>query len=60
MPDKTNNPTLHHVPPIALRRRIVDHVMTAASVLTVIIVLAPLFAIFAYLVYKGIGSINLA
>ncbi|MGC1370506.1 MAG: phosphate ABC transporter permease PstA [Candidatus Sulfotelmatobacter sp.] len=60
MPEKTNNPTLHHVPPIALRRRIVDHVMTAASVLTVIIVLAPLFAIFAYLVYKGIGSINLA
>ena len=60
MPEKTNNPILHHVPPIALRRRIVDHVMTAASVLTVIIVLAPLFAIFAYLVYKGIGSINLA
>jgi phosphate transport system permease protein len=48
------------VPPIALRRRITDHVMTAASVLTVIIVLAPLFAIFAYLVYRGIGSINWA
>ncbi len=48
------------VPPIALRRRIVDHVMTAASVGTVIIVLAPLFAIFAYLVYRGIGSINWA
>ena len=60
MPEKTNNPILHHVPPIALRRRIVDRMMTAASVLTVIIVLAPLFAIFAYLVYKGIGSINLA
>jgi phosphate transport system permease protein len=48
------------VPPIPLRRRIVDHVMTAASVLTVIIVLAPLFAIFAYLVYRGIGSVNWA
>lgn len=48
------------VPPIALRRRITDHVMTAASVLTVIIVLAPLFAIFAYLVYRGVGSINWA
>lgn len=48
------------VPPIALRRRIVDHMMTAASVGTVIIVLAPLFAIFAYLVYRGIGSINWA
>jgi phosphate transport system permease protein len=60
MPDNTNISALHQVPPIALRRRIVDHVMTAASVLTVIIVLAPLFAIFAYLVYKGVGSINWA
>ncbi len=60
MPENTTMPTLHHVPPIALRRRIVDHMMTAASVLTVLIVLAPLFAIFAYLVYRGIGSINWA
>ncbi len=49
-----------NVPPIALSRRIVDHVMTGAAVLTVILVLAPLFAIFAYLVYRGIGSINWA
>jgi phosphate transport system permease protein len=48
------------VPQIALRRRITDHAMTAACVLTVILVLAPLFAIFAYLVYRGIGSINWA
>jgi phosphate transport system permease protein len=48
------------VPPIALRRRITDHVMTGLAVLTVIIVLVPLFAIFAYLVYRGIGSINWA
>jgi phosphate transport system permease protein len=48
------------VPPIALRRRVVDHVMTGLSILTVILVLAPLFAIFAYLVYRGIGSINWA
>jgi len=34
--------------------------MTGVAVLTVLIVLAPLFAIFAYLVYKGIGSINWA
>jgi len=60
MPETTRISALHQVPPIALRRRIVDHVMTAASVLTVFIVLAPLFAIFAYLVYKGLGSINLA
>jgi len=35
------------VPPIALRRRITDHVMTGLAVLTVILVLVPLFAIFA-------------
>ena len=46
------------VPPISLRRRVTDHVMTGAAILTVILVLAPLVAIFAYLVYKGIGSIN--
>jgi len=34
--------------------------MTGLSVLTVLIVLAPLFAIFAYLIYKGIGSVNIA
>jgi phosphate transport system permease protein len=33
---------------------------TGAAVLTVILVLVPLFAIFAYLVYRGIGSINWA
>jgi phosphate transport system permease protein len=51
---------LHTVPPIALRRRITDHVMTGVAVLTVILVLLPLFAIFAYLVYRGVGSINWA
>jgi phosphate transport system permease protein len=45
---------------ISWRRRAADRLMTALSVLTVVLVLAPLFAIFAYLVYKGIGSINLA
>jgi phosphate transport system permease protein len=34
--------------------------MTGVAALTVVVVLVPLFAIFAYLVYKGIGSINLA
>jgi len=48
------------VPPIALRRRVTDHVMTGLAVLTVILVLVPLFAIFTYLVYRGIGSINWA
>ena len=46
--------------PISLRRRLVDHLMTGLSVLTVILVLLPLGAIFAYLIYKGMGSINWA
>src|SRR6267378_5126216 len=48
------------IPPITLRRRVMDHAMTGVAVLTVVVVLVPLFAIFAYLVYKGIGSINFA
>jgi phosphate transport system permease protein len=60
MPDVGKTSALHAVPPIALRRRITDHVMTGVAVLTVILVLAPLFAIFAYLVYRGIGSVNWA
>jgi len=46
------------VPPISLRRRITDQVMTGLAVLTVILVLAPLVAIFGYLVFKGVGSLN--
>jgi phosphate transport system permease protein len=60
MPEATHTSALHAVPPIALRRRITDHVMTGAAVLTVILVLVPLFAIFAYLIYRGFGSINWA
>jgi phosphate transport system permease protein len=48
------------VPPISLRRRVTDHAMTAIAVSTVVIVLAPLIAIFGYLLYRGIGSINWA
>jgi len=48
------------VQPISLRRRITDRVMTAAAVLTMAIVLAPLIAIFGYVVYRGIGAINWA
>jgi phosphate transport system permease protein len=43
-----------------LRRRVTDHVMTGVAVLTVVLVLAPLIAIFGYLLYRGIGSINWA
>ncbi len=34
--------------------------MTGVAVLTVVLVLAPLVAIFGYLVYRGFGSINWA
>lgn len=46
--------------PISFRRRLTDHVMTGVAVLTVVLVLAPLVAIFGYLVYRGVGSINWA
>ena len=48
------------VPPVSWRRRITDHFMTGVAVVTVVLVLAPLVAIFGYLVYRGIGSINWA
>src|SRR5437764_14364084 len=48
------------VSPISLRRRVTDHAMTGIAVLTVVLVLAPLMAIFGYLMYRGIGSINWA
>ena len=45
---------------ISLRRRLTDHLMTGTAILTVALVLAPLIAIFGYLMYRGIGSINWA
>src|ERR1700738_1899366 len=52
--------TRREVPPISWRRRITDHVMTGCAVLTVMLVLVPLVAIFGYLLYRGVGSINWA
>jgi phosphate transport system permease protein len=49
-----------HVPPISLQRRVTDHVMTGVAVVTVVLVLVPLIAIFGYLLYRGLGSINWA
>jgi len=59
MPDTTAT-ALHTVPQISLRRRVTDHVMTGVAILTVVLVLTPLVAIFGYLIYRGIGSINWA
>jgi phosphate transport system permease protein len=60
MPEMDKVAARHTVLAIAWHRRITDHVMTGMAVLTVVVVLAPLFAIFAYLVYRGVGSINWA
>jgi phosphate transport system permease protein len=58
MPDTATAAGVTTVSPISLRRRLTDHVMTGAAILTVILVLAPLIAIFGYLIYRGIGSIS--
>src|ERR1700731_1958944 len=61
MPEPARTSTARQgVPPVSWRRRITDHFMTGVAVLTVVLVLAPLVAIFGYLVYRGIGSINWA
>jgi phosphate transport system permease protein len=60
MPDSLAAVSQRRVPPISLSRRVTDHVMTGLAVLTVILVLAPLVAIFGYLVIKGVGSIDWA
>jgi phosphate transport system permease protein len=61
MPELAHNSSVRQgVPPVSWRRRITDHFMTGVAVLTVLLVLAPLVAIFGYLVYRGLGSINWA
>jgi phosphate transport system permease protein len=47
------------MPSIGIGRLIMDRLMTFLSFLAMALVLAPLIAIFGYLLYKGIGSINL-
>jgi len=46
--------------PVSLRRRGINALMSLSAGLAVVLVLLPLGAIFAYLVYKGIGSLNWA
>jgi phosphate transport system permease protein len=50
----------HKVSPISLRRRGTDHAMTGIAILTVIVVLVPLVAIFGYLLVRGLASVNWA
>ncbi len=46
--------------PVSVWRRGVNHLVTGLAAGAVLLVLLPLGAIFGYLVYKGIGSINWA
>ncbi|MGA2697813.1 MAG: hypothetical protein ABSE92_17265 [Terriglobales bacterium] len=59
MPNETHNQNVV-APKVSLWRRGMDHLATIAAITAVILVLAPLAAVFGYLVYKGFGSINLA
>ena len=45
---------------IRWRRRLTDYAATAAATLTTLLVLAPLLAIFGYLIYRGAGAVNWA
>lgn len=45
---------------ISIYRRAANHAASFAAAASAFLVLAPLLAIFGYLVFKGIGSINLA
>ncbi len=60
MPETVRSSQQSAIQALSLRRRITDRVMTFAAIATVVIVLAPLVAIFGYLVYRGVGSINWA
>lgn len=59
MPEET---AVGHViaSPISLWRRAKNRAVTFAAIGAVVLVLLPLGAIFTYLVYKGIGSVNWA
>jgi len=61
MPEPAGNASVQPaVPAVSWRRRVTNHVMTGVAVLTVVLVLVPLIAIFGYLIYKGVGSLNWA
>jgi len=60
MPEPATAEVQAPVQPISMRRRLTDHLVTVLAILTVVIVLAPLIAIFGDLVYKGASSVNWA
>ena len=60
MPEDPIATSRKDVPRVNLRRRVVNAAVTFAAVGAVILVLTPLVAVFGYLVYRGIGSVNWA
>src|SRR5579862_6919557 len=60
MPDKHMLPENFADAPISLWRRGLNALVSLAAIGAVVLVLLPLGAVFGYLVYKGVGSINLA
>jgi phosphate transport system permease protein len=60
MPEKQMLPANFADAPISLWRRGLNAAVSLAAVGAVILVLLPLGAVFGYLIYKGIGSINWA
>jgi phosphate transport system permease protein len=48
------------LPALSLRRRLTNFLVTCAAAGSVILILLPLGAVFGYLVYRGVGSINWA
>lgn len=45
---------------VNVRRSVTNHVVTGVAIVSTILVLVPLVAIFGYLLYKGASSLNLA
>ena len=60
MPDTAAQSSQFAIAPVSLWRRGVNGLVTLAAGAAVVLVLLPLGAIFAYLIYKGLGSINWA
>src|ERR1700730_17889317 len=60
MPEKVMLPANFADAPISLCRRGLNAVVSLAAIGAVVLVLLPLGAVFGYLIYKGIGSLNWA
>jgi len=60
MPEDSITVSRKSVPQINLRRRLANVAVTYLAVGAVILVLTPLVAVFGYLVYRGVGSVNWA